>query len=83
MSYLDFLPSFSPFSEASTLGMYYICRQKISILKCNRSVRYEHINMVVNWSVAGGDIVRGGATVILAMGDGRRAAAAMHEQLSK
>ncbi len=31
---------------------------------------------------AGGDIVRGGATVILAMGDGRRAAAAMHEQLS-
>ena len=32
---------------------------------------------------AGGDIVRGGATVILAMGDGRRAAAAMHEHLSK
>ena len=32
---------------------------------------------------AGGDIVRGGATVILAMGDGRRAAAAMHEQLQK
>ncbi|MBR4967216.1 MAG: bifunctional dihydroorotate dehydrogenase B NAD binding subunit/NADPH-dependent glutamate synthase [Bacteroidaceae bacterium] len=32
---------------------------------------------------AGGDIVRGGATVILAMGDGRRAAAAMHEQLGK
>lgn len=30
---------------------------------------------------AGGDIVRGGATVILAMGDGRRAAAAMNEQL--
>ena len=28
---------------------------------------------------AGGDIVRGGATVILAMGDGRRAAAAMHK----
>lgn len=32
---------------------------------------------------AGGDIVRGGATVILAMGDGRRAAAAMDEQLKK
>lgn len=32
---------------------------------------------------AGGDIVRGGATVILAMGDGRRAAANMHEALSK
>lgn len=30
---------------------------------------------------AGGDIVRGGATVILAMGDGRHAAAAMDEQL--
>ena len=32
---------------------------------------------------AGGDIVRGGATVILAMGDGRRAAAAMNRQLQK
>ena len=32
---------------------------------------------------AGGDIVRGGATVILAMGDGRRAAAAMNEYLTK
>jgi len=32
---------------------------------------------------AGGDIVRGGATVILAMGSGRRAAAAMHENLKK
>ena len=31
---------------------------------------------------AGGDIVRGGATVILAMGDGRAAAANMHQQLS-
>lgn len=31
---------------------------------------------------AGGDIVRGGATVILAMGDGRRAAAAMDRMLS-
>lgn len=30
---------------------------------------------------AGGDIIRGGATVILAMGDGRRAAANMAEQL--
>jgi glutamate synthase (NADPH/NADH) small chain len=32
---------------------------------------------------AGGDIVRGGATVILAMGDGRAAAKAMDEYLSK
>ena len=31
---------------------------------------------------AGGDIVRGGATVILAMGDGRRAAAAMDKYLA-
>ncbi len=32
---------------------------------------------------AGGDIVRGGATVILAMGDGRKAAQHMYEALSK
>lgn len=32
---------------------------------------------------AGGDIVRGGATVILAMGDGRKAASGMHEYLQK
>ena len=32
---------------------------------------------------AGGDIVRGGATVILAMADGRKAAKAMHEYLTK
>ncbi|TWV15554.1 bifunctional dihydroorotate dehydrogenase B NAD binding subunit/NADPH-dependent glutamate synthase [Bacteroidaceae bacterium HV4-6-C5C] len=32
---------------------------------------------------AGGDIVRGGATVILAMGDGRKAAFSMHEALKK
>jgi glutamate synthase (NADPH/NADH) small chain len=30
---------------------------------------------------AGGDIVRGGATVILAMSDGRKAAAAMKKYL--
>jgi len=35
----------------------------------------------VNDVFAGGDIVRGGATVILAMGDGRRAAASMDEYL--
>ena len=32
---------------------------------------------------AGGDIVRGGATVILAMGDGKRAAASMDEALKQ
>lgn len=35
----------------------------------------------VNGLYAGGDIVRGGATVILAMGDGKRAAEAMAEAL--
>lgn len=32
---------------------------------------------------AGGDIVRGGATVILAMGDGRKAAAGMHSYIQE
>jgi|GEM_PF-1418487 len=32
---------------------------------------------------AGGDIVRGGATVILAMGDGRKAAASMDQYLQE
>jgi glutamate synthase (NADPH/NADH) small chain len=32
---------------------------------------------------AGGDIVRGGATVILAMGDGRKAAAGIHNYIQK
>lgn len=32
---------------------------------------------------AGGDIVRGGATVILAMGDGRRAAAGIHKYINE
>jgi glutamate synthase (NADPH/NADH) small chain len=31
---------------------------------------------------AGGDIVRGGATVILAMGDGKKVAAAIHEYIA-
>ncbi|MBI3755460.1 MAG: hypothetical protein HY265_04785, partial [Deltaproteobacteria bacterium] len=31
---------------------------------------------------SGGDIVRGGATVILAMGDGRKAADSIHEYLA-
>ena len=42
----------------------------------------ENMQSSIPFIYAGGDIVRGGATVILAMGDGRRAAAAMHEQLS-
>jgi glutamate synthase (NADPH/NADH) small chain len=31
---------------------------------------------------AGGDVITGGATVILAMGQGRRAAAAIHQRLT-
>ena len=40
-------------------------------------------NYLVTDIFAGGDIVRGGATVILAMGDGRKAAAGMHEYISE
>ena len=43
----------------------------------------ENMQSSIPFIYAGGDIVRGGATVILAMGDGRHAAEAMHEQLSK
>ena len=46
-------------------------------------VNEETMQSNVNDLYAGGDIVRGGATVILAMGDGRRAALNMHEMLSK
>ena len=43
----------------------------------------EKMQSSIPFIFAGGDIVRGGATVILAMGDGRNAAASMHEMLSK
>lgn len=43
----------------------------------------ENMESSIPMIYAGGDIVRGGATVILAMGDGRRAAAAMHQHLTK
>ncbi len=41
----------------------------------------EEMHTSVEDMFAGGDIIRGGATVILAMGDGRRAAAGMHKYL--
>jgi len=41
----------------------------------------EQMQSAIPTIFAGGDIVRGGATVILAMSDGRKAAAAMHEYL--
>ncbi len=43
----------------------------------------ENMQSSIPMIFAGGDIVRGGATVILAMGDGRRAAAAMNDYLKK
>lgn len=43
----------------------------------------EHLQSSIPMLYAGGDIVRGGATVILAMSDGRRAAAAMDKELKK
>lgn len=49
----------------------------------NTIVVNENMQTNIPTLFAGGDIVRGGATVILAMGDGRRAAAAMHEYLNK
>lgn len=41
----------------------------------------EHLESSIPLLFAGGDIVRGGATVILAMGDGKKAAAEMDEKL--
>ena len=43
----------------------------------------DNLQSAIPMIFAGGDIVRGGATVILAMGDGRKAAASMHEYLKK
>ena len=42
----------------------------------------ENMQSAIPTLFAGGDIVRGGATVILAMSDGRKAARAMHEYLN-
>ena len=49
----------------------------------NTIVVNEGMQTNIHTIFAGGDIVRGGATVILAMGDGRRAAAAMDEYLKQ
>lgn len=46
-------------------------------------VQQETMQTDIPMIFAGGDIVRGGATVILAMGDGRKAAQAMHEWILK
>ena len=49
----------------------------------NTIIVNENMQSSRNNIYAGGDIVRGGATVILAMGDGRKAASGMAEQLLK
>ena len=54
----------------------------LEISKKGTIVVNESMQSAIPTLFAGGDIVRGGATVILAMSDGRKAAAAMHEYLN-
>ena len=54
----------------------------LDISKKGTIVVNEHMQSSLPTLFAGGDIVRGGATVILAMSDGRKAAKSMHEYLS-
>ena len=54
----------------------------VEISKKGTIVVNEGMQSALPMLFAGGDIVRGGATVILAMSDGRKAAKAMHEYLS-
>ena len=53
----------------------------LEISKKGTIVVNEGMQSAIPTIFAGGDIVRGGATVILAMSDGRKAAKAMHEYL--
>ena len=53
----------------------------LEISKKGTIVVNEQMQSAIPTLFAGGDIVRGGATVILAMSDGRKAAKAMHEHL--
>ncbi len=55
--------------------------QGLELGRKNTIVVNEEMQSSIPTIYAGGDIVRGGATVILAMGDGRRAASAMHQRL--
>ena len=55
----------------------------LKLNKWGNIVADEHGQTSIPGVFAGGDIVRGAATVILAMGDGKKAAAAMHGHLSK
>jgi glutamate synthase (NADPH/NADH) small chain len=55
----------------------------LEVSKKGTIVVNDHMQSSIPTIFAGGDIVRGGATVILAMGDGRKAANSMHEFLNK
>lgn len=57
--------------------------ESLEVGRKNTIVVDENMQTSIPFIYAGGDIVRGGATVILAMGDGRRAASAMHAKLSQ
>ncbi len=57
--------------------------QGLELGRKNTIVVNESMQTNIPFIFAGGDIVRGGATVILAMTDGRRAARSMHEYLQK
>ena len=65
----------NPLIPASVVGL--------EVSKRGTIVVNEHMQSSLPILFAGGDIVRGGATVILAMADGRNAAKAMHEYLTK
>ena len=64
----------NPLIPASIVGL--------EVSKRGTIVVNEHMQSSLPMLFAGGDIVRGGATVILAMADGRNAAEAMHEYLT-
>ena len=64
----------NPLIPASVAGL--------EVSKRGTIVVNEHMQSSIPMLFAGGDIVRGGATVILAMADGRNAAKAMHEYLT-
>jgi glutamate synthase (NADPH) small chain len=66
----------NPLISQSTPGLKVSCWGTIEVNNDNMQSNIIEI-------FAGGDIVRGGATVILAMGDGRKAAAGIHEYLQK
>ena len=54
----------------------------LELVRKNTIVVNEQMESSIQMIFAGGDIVRGGATVILAMGDGKRAAQEMDKKLS-